>query len=118
MNFFLINAGSSNTIRLVGGSVPNEGCVEVLHNRMWLRVSNYILDIDEADVVCRQLGYTHAIYAARKQCCSELDRCLGSIFHCNQRYLEECLRPPFLSITWCPSCQASIAVVCSKNGEC
>ena len=50
--------GSSGTVRLIGGLIPEEGTVEVCVNGMWSSVcdSSY-WDYKDAFVVCRQLGY-------------------------------------------------------------
>ena len=44
-------------VRLVGGSVPNEGTVEVCQYSVWGRVCDDQWNTDDARVVCRQLGY-------------------------------------------------------------
>ena len=47
-------------IRLVGGSVTNEGRVEICYNNQWGTVCDDLFGSPEARVVCRQLGYSTA----------------------------------------------------------
>ena len=44
-------------VQLVNGSVPNEGRVEVCVDSVWGTVCNDRWESDDAEVVCRQLGY-------------------------------------------------------------
>ena len=44
-------------IRLVGGSTPMEGTVELCYSNVWGTVSDDYFGNLDANVVCRQLGY-------------------------------------------------------------
>ena len=47
-------------IRLAGGSWSGEGRVEIFHNGAWGTVCDDGWDLNDAQVVCRSLGYSNA----------------------------------------------------------
>ena len=54
----------SGDIRLVGGSAADEGRVELCLNNAWGTICDDGFDVNEANVICRQLGYPdHGTYS-------------------------------------------------------
>ena len=45
-------------LRLQGGTTPLEGRVEICINLMWGSICDTNWDVNDATVVCRQLGYS------------------------------------------------------------
>eukprot|EP00057_Strongylocentrotus_purpuratus_P026178 XP_011680652.1 PREDICTED: deleted in malignant brain tumors 1 protein-like [Strongylocentrotus purpuratus] len=63
-------------VRLVGGDTPREGRVEVLFNNTWVTICDDNWDLNDANVVCRMLGYERAESSA---CCSAFGEGAGDI---------------------------------------
>ena len=64
VEFFVFFEGYSNgNVRLIGGTTSRQGRVEIWYNRQWNTVCDDSWDIDDANVVCQQLGYQGAITA-------------------------------------------------------
>ncbi|XP_060602751.1 scavenger receptor cysteine-rich type 1 protein M130-like [Ruditapes philippinarum] len=47
-------------VRLVGGSLPSKGRVEVKHNGVWGTVCGNSFTQHDSDVICRMLGFNHS----------------------------------------------------------
>ena len=50
-------------VRLVSGSNPFEGRVEVQYNDEWGTICDHNWDLNDATVICRMLGRDRAVYA-------------------------------------------------------
>ncbi|XP_064385063.1 deleted in malignant brain tumors 1 protein-like isoform X2 [Halichondria panicea] len=80
-------------VRLVDGTSPSKGRVEVYHSGSWGTVCDDGWTLADADVVCRQLGYPHALEAHRY---SHFGAGTGTIWmddvHCtgNETHIGDC----------------------------
>ena len=88
----VITGTSNGTVRLVGGSSGNEGRVEIFYGQ-WGTVCDDFWDLNDATVVCRQLGYLRAVFAYRT---SQFGQGTGPIWlddiHCigTESRLDQC----------------------------
>ena len=60
INITPCNSSNQGDIQLVGGRNEYEGRVEVCHNGEWKTVCDRGWGREEAEVVCRKLGYSNA----------------------------------------------------------
>ncbi|XP_071844173.1 uncharacterized protein [Apostichopus japonicus] len=73
----IIDGSQTGDVRLVGGSTPNEGRVEIFYNDTWGTVCDDAWGDNDASVVCRQLGMgSHALAT----CCANFGVGFGTIW--------------------------------------
>ncbi|CAC5370694.1 DMBT1 [Mytilus coruscus] len=53
-----VGMSCATQIRLVGGSVPTEGRVEVFHKGKWGTICDDLFDVNDAKVLCRTMGFS------------------------------------------------------------
>lgn len=91
--FFVFSLDLPIAVRLVGGTTPNKGRVEVYRYGYWGSICRDGWNLPDASVVCRMLGYSGAWSAT---CCSEYQGGTGPVWlsglNCNGREesLSEC----------------------------
>ena len=93
-----------STVRLVDGSTKFEGRVEIYHNNSWGAVCNHGWDVNDAHVVCNQLGFGRAI-AVTQSVLNEEDRTKIWLSHLNcagnESTVENCSHPGWGYNSYC-----------------
>ena len=64
-NDVFIVGRNNGLVQLVGGNKTGEGRVEIWYNSQWNTICDDFWDLNDANVVCRQLGYRGAVTAHR-----------------------------------------------------
>ena len=114
----LLNATvEEGTVRLVGGTSPQEGRVEIFLLGQWGTVCDNNWDLADATVVCRQFGYLIAVEAPRSAAFGAGNgpswysdvRCVGT-----EMNLTECNHNTYYSGSSCSHSQDA-GVVCSSE---
>ena len=93
--FSIANATGPITIVLLNGQNESEGRVNILYSNIWGTICDHSFTLENANVICRQLGYRGALEVASfgagtgEIWLDEL-QCVG-----NEASIEECLHSGF-----------------------
>ena len=103
-------------VRLYDGT-EMEGRVEVLYNGTWGNVCLDSWGIDDANVVCKMLGFTRAQYASYYSESATGEKLLGDV-HCIgvESNLADCVHSG-LGVQYCYYSQYDAGVSCTNRGK-
>ena len=111
---------AEGAVRLVGGTTPLEGRVEVFLFGQWGTVCSYFWDLAEATVVCHQLGYLRAAEApGYSYFGAESGPSWYSNVHCTgtERNLTECINYSYYDFRSSCLYFRITGVVCSSQSQ-
>ena len=91
---------NAETVRLVNGPNNYAGRIEVYVNGQWGTVCDDGWDINDAHVICRQLGYQSA---RTRYCCARFGQGTGPMLHLGCHGLEKSFHecPQVVSLSGC-----------------
>eukprot|EP00505_MAST-04D_sp_SCG-Rhode-Island_P004024 Stramenopile-MAST_4_protein_4024 len=117
-----VAATSRSSYRLADGLSTNEGRVEILHNNVWKPICGLDWDINDATVLCSELGYSHALSASHNG--SDFPRSKSSPvhqvrFHCNgnEGSLEWCVQNSTLEYNEYCTHDVDAGAICSDSRQ-
>ena len=58
MYYILCSDCTHGEVRLVGGSKPQEGRVEICIDQAWATICDRYFEVNDAEILCSQLGYS------------------------------------------------------------
>ena len=105
-------------VRLVGGNGVNTGRVEVYYNNAWGTVCDDGWGMNDATVVCKELGFPGAISSS---CCAAFGQGTGPIWlndlRCtgSERSLSTCAHPSWRTPTRSCSHDEDAGVYCQRE---
>ena len=107
----------SDSVRLMNGSTPNEGRVDVFYNGAWTASCDKGWDERDARVVCRELGYDGITMVTGSSFFSSLETTHIGYFGCygNETRLSQCPHKMRENDWECRSHYGQAGVICESS---